>query len=132
MEETQTIEAPAPDYPAGEYAKVEMMGHRTLWGRVTEVEKFGVKMCQIEPICGGQLLSPILTTGSSIYCLTPVSALTAFGMAPKAPGWGTETLKLLAAPAEAIEDEHPVESAPTARNDSGRDAADVDEDEMPF
>ena len=28
-------------WPEGQYAKVEMMGHRTVWGRITEIEKFG-------------------------------------------------------------------------------------------
>ena len=108
-DDTTTTEAPT--FPDGNYAKVEMMGHRTVWGRVSEIERFGTKMCQVEPICGGRLLTPILTTGASIYCLTPVSAVTAFGMAPKSPGWSDDTLKLLAAPAEAIKDEHPIEGA---------------------
>jgi hypothetical protein len=108
LSETQTIETPAADYPAGEYAKVEMMGHRTVWGRISEVERFGVKMCQIEPICGGKLLPPILTTGASIYCMTPVAPNTAFGMAPREPRWNDDTLRLLAAPADAIRGEHPI------------------------
>src|SRR3972149_6119865 len=92
-------------FPDGNYCKLELMGHRTLWGRVTEIERFGTKMCQIEPICGGDLLPPILTTGASIYCMTPVDACTAFGMAPKKPNWGDDTLRLLAAPEKTIEEE---------------------------
>ncbi|MFD2578766.1 hypothetical protein ACFSTD_09620 [Novosphingobium colocasiae] len=36
--------------PEGEYAIVEALGHRTLVGRVAEVERFGTKMLQVEPL----------------------------------------------------------------------------------
>ena len=117
----------APSFPEGEYAKVEMMGHRTLWGRVSEIERFGTKMCQVEPIYCGKLLPPILTTGSSIYCFTPVSAETAFGMAPSRAFYGDDTLRLLAAPAAAIKDK-------ALEVDTDRDGAfeNAHEEELPL
>lgn len=40
----------ATDMPPGDYAIVEALGHRTLIGRVTEIERFGTKMLQVEPL----------------------------------------------------------------------------------
>lgn len=59
--------------PEGQYAIVELMGHATLIGRVEEVDRFGIKMLQIEPIFAGQLLGPVLHAGGSIYRYTPCS-----------------------------------------------------------
>jgi len=91
MNETQTIEAPAaetveppPAFPDGEYAIVELMGHQTVVGRVSEVDRFGTKFLQMEPIYLGKLLTPILQGGSSIYRCTPCSAEVAFARAPTA------------------------------------------------
>lgn len=72
----------ALDMPAGEYAIVEALGHRTLVGRVTEIERFGTKMLQIEPLFGDVMLGPVLLGGSSIYQFTPCSAATAFARRP--------------------------------------------------
>ncbi|OJY65495.1 MAG: hypothetical protein BGP16_12775 [Sphingobium sp. 66-54] len=68
--------------PEGDYAIVEVMGHRTLVGRLSEVERFGTKFAQIEPIFQGELLAPVMIGGQSIYQLTPCSAFTAFKRAP--------------------------------------------------
>lgn len=57
--------------PDGEYAIVELLGHRTLIGRIAEVERFGTKMLQIEPVFQGRLLPPLLHGGGAIYALTP-------------------------------------------------------------
>ena len=38
------------NYPPGDYAIVELLGHTTLVGRITEVEKFGTKMLAIETL----------------------------------------------------------------------------------
>lgn len=62
--------APLPD---GTYAIVELLGHRTLIGRIDEVERFGTKMIQVEPVFQGRLLEPVLHGGSAIYGLTPCS-----------------------------------------------------------
>ena len=69
--------------PAGEYAIVEALGHRTLVGRVAEIERFGTKMLQVEPLFGDVMLGPVLLGGGSIYQFTPCDAETAFARRPK-------------------------------------------------
>ena len=56
----------------------ELMGHTTLVGRVTEIERFGTKMLGIEVLFSGQLLTPILQGGAAIYRFTPCSPETAW------------------------------------------------------
>lgn len=65
--------APWEALPEGQYAIVELMGHTTLVGRVTEIERFGTKMLGIEPIFAGQLLPVVLQGGAAIYRLTMCS-----------------------------------------------------------
>lgn len=77
---TETMLQPLP---AGEYAIVEVLGHRTLVGRVEEVERFGTKLMAIEPLFAGQLLPAVLVGGSSIYQFTPCSAEVAALRQPK-------------------------------------------------
>ena len=72
----------ALDLPAGDYAIVEALGHRTLIGRVAEVERFGTKMLQIEPMFGDVMLDPVLLGGSSIYQFTPCTPEVAFHRRP--------------------------------------------------
>lgn len=60
--------------PAGDYAIVELFGHVTLVGRISEVEKFGIKMLAIEPLFCDQLLGVVFHGGASIYRLTPCEA----------------------------------------------------------
>lgn len=69
--------------PAGEYAIVEVLGHRTIVGRIEEVERFGSKLMSIEPIFQGRLLPAVLIGGSSIYQFTPCDRETAIARAPK-------------------------------------------------
>jgi hypothetical protein len=69
--------------PEGEYAIVEALGHRTLIGRISEVERFGTKLCAIEPIFQGELLPAVLIGGASIYQLTPCAVEVALARAPK-------------------------------------------------
>jgi len=73
----------AMSMPEGEYAIVEALGHRTLIGRVAEVERFGTKMLQVEPLFGSVMLDPVLLGGSSIYQFTPCSAETAYARRPQ-------------------------------------------------
>ena len=54
-----------PCLPDDQYAIVELMGHTTLVGRVTEIERFGAKL--IEVLFGGRLLPVILQGGASVY-----------------------------------------------------------------
>lgn len=70
--------APWEGLPEGQYAIVELMGHTTLVGRVTEIERFGTKMLGIEPLFGGQLLPVVLQGGAAIYRLTMCSPETAW------------------------------------------------------
>lgn len=60
-------ECPLPD---GDYAIVEQLGHRTMIGRYTEIERFGVKMMALEPLFGDGLLPPVYIGGPSIYQVT--------------------------------------------------------------
>jgi len=69
--------------PEGEFAIVEALGHRTLVGRIAEVERFGTKMLQVEPFFGAVMLGPILLGGGSIYQLTPCSVETAYARRPQ-------------------------------------------------
>lgn len=69
--------------PEGEYAIVEALGHRTLVGRVSEVERFGTKMLQVEPLFGDAMLGPVLLGGGSIYQFTPCSPDIAYARRPK-------------------------------------------------
>lgn len=70
---TATAEAPHSELPDGEYAIVELLGHRTLIGRVAEIERFGTKMLQVEAIFQDRLLTPTLHHGNAIYGMTPCS-----------------------------------------------------------
>ena len=56
----------AGSMPEGEYAIVEALGHRTLVGRVEEIERFGTKMLQVEPLFGDVMLGPVLLGVGSI------------------------------------------------------------------
>lgn len=73
----------AESLPEGEFAIVEALGHRTLVGRVSEIERFGTKMLQVEPFFGDVMLGPVLLGGGSIYQFTPCSAATAFTRRPQ-------------------------------------------------
>ncbi|WP_230770629.1 hypothetical protein [Sphingomonas sp. Leaf4] len=73
------VREPLPD---GDYAIVEVLGHRTIIGRVTEVERFGTKLMAIEPIFAGALLAPVLVGGGSLYQYTPCSREVATARAP--------------------------------------------------
>lgn len=75
----------ADQMPEGEYAIVEALGHRTLVGRVAEVERFGTKMLQVEPMFGDVMLGPVLLGGGSIYQFTPCSAAIAWARRPTQP-----------------------------------------------
>lgn len=80
---TKTTNLDATALPEGEYAIVEALGHRTLVGRVAEIECFGTKMLQVEPMFRDVMLGPVLLGGGSIYQFTPVSAGTAYAHRPQ-------------------------------------------------
>lgn len=77
-----TLILTASDMPEGDYAIVEALGHRTLVGRVSEVERFGTKMLQVEPLFGQVMLGPVLLSGGSLYQFTPIDAATAYARRP--------------------------------------------------
>lgn len=82
--EVEAIEpAPTIELPEGEYAIVEMMGHRKMIGRISEIEKFGAKFMALEPVLNGALLPPVLIGGPSIYAVTPCDAAAALRNQPK-------------------------------------------------
>lgn len=70
------------EHPPGEYAIVELFGHTTLIGRITEIERFGTKMLAMEPLFCDTLLPVILHGGAAIYRLTPCSAEVAWARQP--------------------------------------------------
>lgn len=69
--------------PDGIYAVVEQLGHSTLVGRVTEIERFGAPFLQIEPLFRDVMLGPVLIGGATIYRFTPCSAPAAWGLRAK-------------------------------------------------
>lgn len=79
------------DLPDGDYAVVELMGHNVLIGRIAEVERFGAKMIQVEPLYAGEMLGPVLHGGASIYGVAPCTKAAAWRRMP------TETYQLPAA-----------------------------------
>ncbi len=74
----ETTPIAADSMPEGDYAIVEALGHRTLIGRVAEIERFGTKMLQVEPLFGDVMLGPVLLGGSSIYQFTPCEPSVAY------------------------------------------------------
>lgn len=82
MPDTPIEDSPAL-LPPGTYAIVEVMGHVRHVGRVLEVEQFGQKFCQVEPIMDLQLQEPVLVGGASIYQYRACTAEYAFEHAPQ-------------------------------------------------
>lgn len=78
----ETAPTPVP-LPEGDYAIVEVLGHRTYVGRITEVTRFGASLMSIEPLFNNQLLPAVLVGGGSIYQFTPCSAEVAYKQQPK-------------------------------------------------
>lgn len=65
-----------PNSSTGEaelWAKVELMGHVTLAGRLSEVERFGTKLGRVDiPTAEGGFITQFFG-GSSVYRITPVA-----------------------------------------------------------
>lgn len=85
MNDTATIESPAtaPLDEGWDWAFVEIMGHRSHWGRIREEERFGTKMMRVDVPTVTETLevevdqpttqiiwSTHFYTGSSIFSLT--------------------------------------------------------------
>lgn len=62
---SKQVEAPVP--PPPQWAILELMGHRRVAGRISEVQRFGVTFCQLEVpnVTGG--FRTALYGGSAIY-----------------------------------------------------------------
>lgn len=71
------------EYPAGDWAIIELFGHTTMVGRVAEVERYGTKMLAIEPLFDDKLLPVVFHGGAAIYRETPCSAEIAFKRQPR-------------------------------------------------
>lgn len=113
MNETQEPSTAMPPLPDGEYAVVEVLGHRTYVGRVEEVERFGSKLMSIEPIFQGALLPAVLVGGGSLYQFTPCTKERAIARAPTSE-WQLPTsvravmpVALLSAPESEEEGDEP-------------------------
>lgn len=58
----------------GQWAIVELMGHKVVAGYVTEETKFGTPLCRIDvPETSAHPQFTQLYGGSALYCVTPVS-----------------------------------------------------------
>ncbi|QCO14032.1 hypothetical protein D3869_01610 [Azospirillum brasilense] len=68
-----TPSTPATAAPAAEWAKVELLGHRTRYGLAREVERYGTKMLRID-VFGPGSDTPILTefyAGQALFGYRP-------------------------------------------------------------
>ncbi|HWL48003.1 MAG TPA: hypothetical protein VNQ31_09845 [Sphingomonadaceae bacterium] len=115
--------------PTGEYAIVEILGHRTLVGRCEEVERFGTKMLSIEPVFDGALLPAVLIGGGSLYAFTRCSAAVALQRCHK-EAWQLPASIRATLPAPAL----PAPEGRTSPDDDEGDGIsdDDDDDEIPF
>jgi hypothetical protein len=107
---TDQIETQPTNLPDGwEWILVEIMGHRTHWGRAREEERFGAKMLRIDvPVKGDPAANGWATHyygGPSIFSFTPTDEATV--MARNKP-WDAPSRLSLAAP-DGDEDEDEAE-----------------------
>jgi hypothetical protein len=64
------------------WAVVELMGHRKLAGRVSQVTQYGAAMLRLDiPGPNGQTVATQYYTSAAIYCLTPTTEEIAVGVA---------------------------------------------------
>jgi len=113
---------PDAELPEGDYAIVEVLGHRTYVGRVTEVARFGATLMSIEPLFAGELLPAVLVGGGSIYQFTPCSAAIAAARMPK-KRWQLPASILATLPATAL-------PAPNDGDDAMFGEIDLDQDDL--
>lgn len=102
------LENPLPD---GDYAIIECLGHRTVVGKVAEVERFGTTMLEVEPVFDKGLLPAIYLGGGSLYAVTPCTREVAWLRRPtrqyELPPSLRATLETPALPPRDIEFEDP-------------------------
>ena len=116
--------------PDGEYAIVEVLGHRTIVGRVTEVERFGSKLMSIEPLYKDSLLEAVLIGGGSIYQFTPCSKERAAARQPKSD-WQLPVSIRAVLPTELLPAPD-LDAGPIVFGSEIDDEEGVDADEIPF
>jgi hypothetical protein len=83
--------------PPGDYAIVEVLGHRTLVGRIIEATRFGATLLAVEPLFAQWMLPAVLIGGASIYQLTPCSPKTAWHRRAKYTHELPDSISLVAA-----------------------------------
>lgn len=72
VNDTLAPDAPAP--PAEEWAHVEIFGHRSHYGRIAEVERFGTKMMRIDvPTEDLEVFETFFYGGGSVFSMTPMT-----------------------------------------------------------
>lgn len=106
------------EFPPGEYAIVELFGHTTLVGRISEVERFGAKMMALEPLFRSVLLPAVLHGGAAIYRMTPCTAEQAFSKQPKHDRQLPVSIRCIL-PAAMLEAPGDVVDAETSEEDGG-------------
>jgi hypothetical protein len=75
------VQPQSPEAPAADWARVEIMGHRCHYGRVSEVERFGVKMLRVDcplapaaPLLGeAETFETFVYGGGSIFGIAPMT-----------------------------------------------------------
>lgn len=104
--------------PAGEYGIVELFGHTTLVGRITEAERFGAKLLALEPLFNGVMLTAVFHGGAAIYRLTPCSRQVAWERQPRNE-WNLPPAIKAILPQEAL----PAPAAVAEVEDDGEDSS---------
>lgn len=127
--EAATIE-PTIELPDGEYAIVECLGHQTLVGRCSEIERFGTKLLAIEPVWEGQLLPVTYRGGASIYAFTPCTKEVALAKCAKNK-WDLPRASLITMPPALIAAQEQKEADEQAEREA-RWARDDDDDGVAF
>ena len=62
---------PESEKQAPAWAIVEIMGHRVIAGRISEVSRFGASFCRVEVDLPDGTIAAQEYSGSAIFCITP-------------------------------------------------------------
>jgi hypothetical protein len=123
-EARRTIEQqPAAENDGWEWMLVEIMGHRTHWGRARQEERFGAKMLRIDvPIKGDPAANGWTTHyygGASIFSFTLTDEATALA---KNKPWEPPSRLTLSAPAKSDIDDDDVDAEDFGDDEDQTDA----------
>lgn len=108
------------DLPEGDYAIVEIMGHRKYVGRISTVTQWSADMLCVEPLFDGTILEPVLHSGASLFAVTRVTRECAFACHPRETWQLPATLRARLQPT-ALE-------APVSFDDADDEDEDPDDD----